>query len=118
MIRVTLPDKIIVVTGRKKKFKSGKKFRIYCGSGADARLSLCQPGQVARSGRLPINVRVESVNSANGITLGADATACVCIDDDDEAMLYSAVSERLMGKARNRFTTRFARPWLAIFAAR
>ncbi len=26
VIRVTLPDKIIVVTGRKKKFKSGKKF--------------------------------------------------------------------------------------------
>ena len=45
----------------------------------------------------PINVRVEGVNSANGITMGADATACVCIDDDDEAMLYSAV-ERLMGK--------------------
>jgi hypothetical protein len=42
-------------------------------------------------------VRVEGVNSANGITVGADATACVCIDDDDEAMLYSAV-ERLMGK--------------------
>jgi len=48
-------------------------------------------------GVFPINVRVEGVNSANGITMGADATACVCIDDDDEAMLYSAV-ERLMGK--------------------
>jgi flotillin len=43
---------------------------------------------------------VEGVNSANGITVGADATACVCIDDDDEAMIYSAV-QRLMGKKRS-----------------
>jgi flotillin len=50
-------------------------------------------------GVYPINVRVEGVNAANGITVGADATACVCIDDDDEGMLYSAV-ERLMGKDR------------------
>lgn len=50
-------------------------------------------------GVIPINVRVEGVNSANGITVGADATACVCIDDDNEALLYSAV-ERLMGKGR------------------
>jgi hypothetical protein len=49
--------------------------------------------------------------------LRRDATACVCIDDDDEAMLYSAV-ERLIARPGTKFTTKFARPWLAIFAAR
>jgi hypothetical protein len=43
---------------------------------------------------------VEGVNAANGITVGADATACVCVDDEDETLLYSAV-ERLMGKSRD-----------------
>ena len=48
---------------------------------------------------IPVNVRVEGVNSANGITVGADASACVCVDDSDPALLYNAV-ERLLGKSR------------------
>lgn len=48
---------------------------------------------------IPINVRIEGVNSANGINVGADATACVCVDDNDPALLYNAV-ERLLGKSR------------------
>jgi uncharacterized membrane protein YqiK len=48
---------------------------------------------------LPINVRVEGVNSANGITVGADASSCVCVDDSDPALLFNAV-ERLLGKSR------------------
>ncbi len=99
VIRVTLPDKIIVVTGRKKKFKSGKKFGFTVDRGRTHVYPYVNQVGYLDLGILPINVRVESVNSANGITLGADATACVCIDDDDEAMLYSAV-ERLMGKTR------------------
>jgi hypothetical protein len=43
---------------------------------------------------------LRGVNAANGITVGADATACVCVDDEDETLLYSAV-ERLMGKSRD-----------------
>ena len=48
---------------------------------------------------IPVNVQIEGVNSANGITVGADASACVCIDDSDPALLYNAV-ERLLGKSR------------------
>jgi uncharacterized membrane protein YqiK len=99
VIRVTLPDKIIVVTGRKKKFKSGKKFGFTVDRGRTHVYPYVNQVGYLDLGILPINVRVEGVNSANGITLGADATACVCIDDDDEPMLYSAV-ERLMGKTR------------------
>lgn len=48
---------------------------------------------------IPINVRVEGVNSANGIKVGADATACVCVDDQNDTLLYSAV-QQLLGKSR------------------
>ena len=50
-------------------------------------------------GIIPVKVRVDGVNSANGITLGADATACVCINDTDPTLLYNAV-ERLLGKSQ------------------
>ncbi len=49
---------------------------------------------------IPINVRVEGVNSANGIKVGADATACVCVDDQNETLLYSAV-QQLLDKSRD-----------------
>jgi uncharacterized membrane protein YqiK len=68
--------------------------------GRTAKVPYFQSIQHLDLGVFPINVRVEGVNSANGITVGADATACVSIDDDDEGMLYSAV-ERLMGKDRD-----------------
>ena len=98
IIKAELPDKILVVTGRKK-VKDGKTFGFSVERGRTTKIPYLQSVSTLDLGVLPINVRVEGVNSANGITVGADATACVCIDDDDEGMLYSAV-ERLMGKDR------------------
>ncbi|MDR2500840.1 MAG: flotillin family protein [Treponema sp.] len=96
LIQVVPPDRILVVTGRKTKCQ-GKTFGFSVDRGCSAVIPYFQAAGVLDLAVFPINVRVEGVNSANGITVGADATACVCIDDDDEAMLYSAV-ERLMGK--------------------
>lgn len=98
IIRVTTPDKLLVVTGRKTK-KQGRKFGFSVEKGSTTVIPFFQQVGYLDLGVLPINVRVENVNSANGITVGADATACVCIDDDSEAMLYTSV-ERLMGKSR------------------
>ncbi|MBN2874190.1 MAG: hypothetical protein JXM71_03770, partial [Spirochaetales bacterium] len=95
-IRVASPDRILVVTGRKAK-RHGREFGFTVDRGRTMVIPYFQSVGTLDLGVFPINVRVEGVNSANGITMGADATACVCIDDDDEAMLYSAV-ERLMGK--------------------
>jgi len=96
-IKVTFPDKILVVTGREK-VKNGKKFGFSIDRGRTTIIPFFQSVDNLDLRILPVNVQVDGVNSANGITVGADATACVCIDDDDEAMLYSAV-ERLMGKS-------------------
>jgi flotillin len=98
IIKVTLPDQLLVVTGRKRK-RNGKVFGFSVERGRTSKVPYLQSVDTLDLGILPINVRVEGVNSANGITVGADATACVCVDDDDESMLYSAV-ERLMGKNR------------------
>ncbi len=100
IIRVMLPNKILVVTGRRKKVKGGKKFGFTVERGRTHVWPYFNQIAYLDLGILPISVRVDSVNAANGITVGADATACVCIDDDNEAMLYSAV-ERLMGKTRD-----------------
>jgi flotillin len=98
IIKVELPDMLLVVTGRKR-VQGGKKFGFSVERGRTVKVPYFQSVQHLDLGVFPINVRVEGVNSANGITVGADATACVCIDDDDEGMLYAAV-ERLMGKDR------------------
>ena len=90
IIKAELPDKILVVTGRKK-VKDGKTFGFSVERGRTVKVPYLQSVNDLDLEVLPINVRVEGVNSANGITVGADATACVCIDDDDEGMLYSAV---------------------------
>jgi regulator of protease activity HflC (stomatin/prohibitin superfamily) len=95
-IRVSPPNKIMVVTGRKTR-RNGRIFGFSVNRGRTMVVPYFQAIGALDLDVFPINVRVEGVNSANGITVGADATACVCIDDDDEAMLYSAV-ERLMGK--------------------
>jgi flotillin len=100
IVRVMLPDKMLVVTGRRKKVKGGKEFGFTVERGRTHVWPYFNQIGNLELGILPINVRVDSVNAANGITVGADATACVCIDDDSEAMLYSAV-ERLMGKSRD-----------------
>jgi regulator of protease activity HflC (stomatin/prohibitin superfamily) len=96
IIHVSLPDRIMVVTGRKTR-RNGRTFGFSVNRGRTTVIPYFQAIGSLDLDVFPINVRVEGVNSANGITVGADATACVCIDDDDEAMLYSAV-ERLMGK--------------------
>ncbi len=98
LIKVSNPDKILVVTGRKN-VRNGRKFGFSVERGRTTVLPYIQQLSTLDLGVLPINVRVEGVNASNGITVGADATACVCIDGDDESMLYSAV-ERLMGKSR------------------
>jgi uncharacterized membrane protein YqiK len=95
-VKVTSPDKLLVVTGRRT-VHDGKAFGFSVERGRTFALPYFQSVGSLDLGVFPITVRVEAVNSANGITVGADATACVCIDDDDPAMLYSAV-ERLMGK--------------------
>ncbi len=100
VVKVSLPNLIFVVTGRKK-VKNDRKFGFSVERGRTTVLPYFQQVGYLDLGVLPINVRVEGVNSANGITVGADATACVCIDDDNEAMLYAAV-ERLMGKTREK----------------
>jgi uncharacterized membrane protein YqiK len=97
-IKVTYPNKIFVVTGRSR-VKQGRKFGFSVERGRTTVIPYFQQLGHLDLDVTPINVRVEGVNSANGITVGADATACVCIDDDSEPMLYSAV-ERLMGKSR------------------
>lgn len=99
IIKVTAPDQILVITGRKRTH-SGRTFGFSVERGRATKVPYFQSVQKLDIGVYPINVRVDGVNSANGISVGADATACVCIDDDDEGMLYSAV-ERLMGKDRD-----------------
>jgi len=98
LIKVAHPDKIMVITG-KKNIRNSRKFGFSVERGRSVVLPYLQQLSTLDLGVLPINVRVEGVNAANGITVGADATACVCIDGDDDSMLYSAV-ERLMGKTR------------------
>jgi flotillin len=98
-IRVSLPEKIVVINGRGK-MKGDKKFGFSVERGRVNVVPYFEEIQYLDLSVLPINVRVEGVNSANGITIGADATACVCINDEDESMLYAAV-EKLMGKSRS-----------------
>ena len=98
-IRVCPPHQVLVVTGAQTHI-DGKAygFRLLKG-GWTFVVPYFQSVQPLDLSIIPINVRVEGVNSANGITVGADATACVCVDDEDETLLYAAV-ERLMGKSR------------------
>lgn len=100
LIRVCPPNQVLVVTGVKTK-QHGREygFRLQRG-GWTFVVPFFQSAQGLDLGTIPIDVSVEGVNSANGITVGADATACVCVDHEDDALLYSAV-ERLMGKSRS-----------------
>jgi len=100
LIRVCPPNQVLVVTGTRSRV-GGKEygFRIQKG-GWTFVIPYFQSVQSLDLSIIPINVRIEGVNAANGITVGADATACVCVDDDDETFLYAAV-ERLMGKTRS-----------------
>ena len=98
-IKVCPPNQVMVVTGTKTQV-GGKRygFRLQRG-GWTFVIPFFQSAEGLELSTIPIDVRVEGVNSANGITVGADATACVCVDHEDDLLLYSAV-ERLMGKTR------------------
>ncbi|MCS6884297.1 MAG: SPFH domain-containing protein [Acidobacteriota bacterium] len=99
VIRVCPPNEVLVVTGAKT-VVNGKEygFRIQKG-GWTYVIPYFQDAQTLDLRILPIHVKIEGVNSANGITVGADATACVCVDDKNETLLYAAI-ERLIGKQR------------------
>ena len=98
-IRVCPANTILVISGFEHTV-GGKKygFRIVRG-GWTFKVPFLERVEALDLTIIPVNVRVEGVNSANGITVGADASACVCIDDSDPALLYNAV-ERLLGKSR------------------
>lgn len=96
LLKVTLPNRMLVVTGRKRK-RGDQTLGFSVERGSTVVIPYLQTSDTLSLDVFPINVKVDGVNSANGITLGAYATACVCVDDDDEGMLYSSV-ERLMGK--------------------
>ena len=100
LIRVCPSNHILVVTGGTETEVDGRKygFRVQKG-GWTFVIPFLQTAQAIDLTILPINVRIEGVNSANGISVGADATACVCIDDMNETLLYSAV-QQLLGKSR------------------
>jgi uncharacterized membrane protein YqiK len=100
-IRICPSNHILVVTGGTKAVVEGKDygFRLQKG-GWTTVIPFIQRVESINLTIIPINVQIENVNSANGITVGADATACVCIDDTDQVLLYSAV-ERLLGKSSN-----------------
>ena len=94
LIRVCPSNHILVVTGGTETVVEGKKygFRLQKG-GWTFVIPFIQSVQFLDITIIPINVQVDNVNSANGITVGSDATACVCIDDMDKVLLYSAVQQ-------------------------
>ncbi|WP_251977187.1 SPFH domain-containing protein [Salinicola avicenniae] len=99
VIQVCPPNQVMVVQGSKTK-TNGREygFRVILGGTAIV-IPFLNRAEFLDLSVLPINVRVEGVNSANGITVGADATACVGVDIEDTALLYTAV-ERMLGKSR------------------
>ena len=99
-IRVCPSNKILVITGGKGATIGGRKygFRLQKG-GWTMVVPFLQQVHAVDLTIVPINVRVDGVNSANGIKVGADAFACVCVDDQNETLLYSAV-QQLLGKSQ------------------
>jgi len=100
LIRVCPSNHILVVTGGTETEVGGRKygFRLQKG-GWTFVIPFIQSVEAVDLTIIPIDVRIDGVNSANGISVGADATACVCIDDMNETLLYSAV-QQLLGKSR------------------
>lgn len=117
LIRVCPSDHILVVTGGTATEVDGRQygFRIQKG-GWTLVLPFIQTAQTIDLTILPINVRVEGVNSANGINVGADATACVCVDDLNETLLYSAV-QQLLGKSRKQIQEQIQQTMIGNFRA-
>ena len=75
LVRVCPSDHILVVTGGTETEVDGRKygFRIQKG-GWTIVIPFIQTAQTIDLSILPINVRIEGVNSANGINVGVDAT--------------------------------------------
>jgi flotillin len=117
LIRVCPSDHILVVTGGTETEVDGRKygFRIQKG-GWTVVIPFIQTAQTIDLSILPINVRIEGVNSANGINVGADATACVCVDDMNETLLYSAV-QQLLGKSRKQIQEQIQQTMIGNFRA-
>ena len=117
LIRVCPSDHILVITGGTETELGGRKygFRIQKG-GWTVVIPFIQTAQAIDLSILPINVRVEGVNSANGINVGADATACVCVDDTNEVLLYNAV-QQLLGKSRKQIQEQISQTMIGNFRA-
>ncbi len=117
LIRVCPSNHIMVVTGGVETEVDGRKygFRIQKG-GWTLVIPFLQTSHTVDLTILPINVRIEGVNSANGISVGADATACVCIDDMNETLLYSAV-QQLLGKSRGQIQEQIQQTMIGNFRA-
>ncbi|MFP6723417.1 MAG: SPFH domain-containing protein [Candidatus Poribacteria bacterium] len=96
LIRVCPSNHILVVTGGTKTNVNGKQygFRIQKSRWTTI-IPFIQSIQSIDLSTIPISVQVDNMNSANGITVGADATACICINN---TLLYSAV-QQLLGKS-------------------
>ena len=117
LVRVCPSNHILVVTGGTETVVDGKRygFRVQKG-GWTFVVPFLQTAQSIDLTILPINVRIEGVNSANGISVGADATACVCIDDMNETLLYSAV-QQLLGKSRAQIQEQIQQTMIGNFRA-
>ena len=99
LVRVCPPNHVMVIQGAKTQVNDKTYgFRVILGGRAIV-IPFLHRAELLDLSVLPINVRVEGVNSANGITVGADATACVCVDVEDQGLLFTAV-ERMLGKSR------------------
>ena len=117
LVRVCPSNHVLVVTGGTETVVDGRKygFRIQKG-GWTLVIPFIQTAQAIELTILPINVRIEGVNSANGIAVGADATACVCVNDMNDTLLYSAV-QQLLGKSRPQIKEQIQQTMLGNFRA-
>src|SRR5512133_2795611 len=117
LVRVCPSNRILVVTGGTETVVDGRKygFRVQKG-GWTVVIPFIQSAQSIDLTILPINVRIEGVNSANGISVGADATACVCVNDMNDTLLYSAV-QQLLGKSRPQIKEQIQQTMLGNFRA-
>jgi uncharacterized membrane protein YqiK len=117
IIHVCPSNHILVITGGTETEVDGRKYGFRLQKGGWTAISPFL--QSVRSIDLtitPINVRIDGVNSANGINVGADATACVCIDDENETLLYSAV-QQLLGKSRDQIQDQIQQTMIGNFRA-
>ncbi len=116
-IRVCPSNQILVITGGRGATIGGRKygFRLQKG-GWTVVVPFLQQVHAVDLTIVPINVRIEGVNSANGIKVGADAYACVCVDDENDTLLYSAV-QQLLGKSRAEISDQIQKTMIGNFRA-